>query len=97
MKKVYATYLLFLFVAFLSAPTIIQLIDRDANIGIVYSLAEEEKSENASCSIEFVIHSIFSLNINTVLEQNKLSTDCYEFIIKSYDLSVLSPPPDVVG
>lgn len=95
MKNIYAIHLLFLFVIFLSAPTIVKLIDKNANIGIVYSVPEEEKSENSSSTVsDFVIHTSFSIDFQSDEKQKQESIDYYEFIIKSYDICVLSPPPD---
>ena len=40
--KTLVNIVLFLFVSFLAAPTVVSLIEDDADVSIVYSLTEEE-------------------------------------------------------
>ncbi len=97
MKKIYATYLLFLFIAFLTTPTVVKLIDKNADVSIVYNFAEEERSENP-------VNSFLYLTVKTqnfeALSENKthdaLVFDNYQFSVKSYHSRIPSPPPDAL-
>jgi hypothetical protein len=96
MKNLYAIHLLFLFIGFLSTPTLVKLLDKKADIIIVYNLNEEEKSENSnSLNIEFVLDSHFLLDLKGLNKSNSIFVDFYQFSIKSHDLSTPSPPPDL--
>lgn len=95
MKKVYATYLLFLFIAFLVTPTIVKAIDRNIDISIVYNFAEEEQSETSVASfIDFVVNSQDYEALSDQETHDALTFDVYQFVIKSHYTSIPSPPPD---
>lgn len=97
MKKIYARYLLFLFIAFLATPTLVKMLDKNADVSIVYNFAEEEKSETSvNASVDFVLISHSSLDYSGFDSESHSIVDNYSFIIKSYQISIVSPPPDAV-
>jgi len=42
--KIFAYFFISVFVAFLAAPTVVTLIERDADVSYVFSMAEEEEN-----------------------------------------------------
>lgn len=98
MKKTYATYLLFLFIAFLSLPTLVTALDKNADISIVYSLAEEEQSEiSVGSFLDFVVNSHNFEALSEFKIHHVLSFDISQFAIKSHHIRIFSPPPDALG
>ncbi|MBS3739092.1 hypothetical protein [Mesohalobacter halotolerans] len=97
MKKTYAKYLLFLFIAFLATPTIVKALDKNADISIVYNLAEEEQSETSIGSfLDFVVNSQDFEALSEHETHNALVFDIYQFAIKSHHIRIPSPPPDAL-
>lgn len=97
MKKIYATYLLFLFISFLATPTVVKMLDKNADISIVFSFTEEEQSETAShISVDFVlnIHNF----INDFYSEKKENSiiDDYRFVAITHYTTIASPPPDAM-
>lgn len=98
MKKIYATYLLFLFIAFLTTPTIVKSLDKNIDLSIVYNLAEEEQSETSICSfLDFVVNSQDFEALSEHETHDVLIFDVYQFVIKSHHIRIPSPPPDALA
>ncbi|MGX1024378.1 hypothetical protein [Flavobacterium sp. CS20] len=98
MKRIYATYLLFLFIAFLATPTVVKLIDENADVSIVYNLAEEERSENpVSSFFDFDINKQDFEALSVHETKDALVFDNYQFAIKSNHIRIPSPPPDALA
>ena len=60
--KTLVNIVLFLFVSFLAAPTMVSLIEDDADVSIVYSLTEEElqkELKEVKVSPQLVLHLAF--------------------------------------
>ena len=97
MKKIYATYLLFLFIAFLATPTVVKMLDKNADVSIVFSFTEEEQSETSS-----LVNVDFLLNTHDIIDhfylENKDNSiiDGYNFVVITHYTTIASPPPDVV-
>jgi len=98
MKKVYATYLLFLFITFLATPTLVKMIDNNADVSIVYNFAEEEKSETSTqANVDFVLNSQDFFKDSNIEQKDNFIIDNYSFIVITHYTSIVLPPPDVVA
>lgn len=94
--KFVARIVLFLFVAFLSAPTLIALIEKDTDTSLCYSFNEEElqkdmKEIKADLSQEFVI----SFNYVPLFKKAKIIS---ENLSKHDNFAsvIFSPPPELI-
>ena len=97
MKKIYATYLLFLFIAFLATPTVVKILDKNADVSIVFSFTEEEKSETSStASVDFVLNTHDIINPTYSEKKDNSIIDNYKFIVITHYTTIASPPPDAV-
>ena len=92
--KLAAQIVLFIFIVFLSTPTIVSLIKKDKSISVVYSISDEEKlTKEMNFEIKsFVVN--FSLNLpnpssGIILSENLSKHDKIAF-------SIFIPPPDFV-
>jgi hypothetical protein len=91
MKKV-ASVLLFVFVAFLVTPTIVRLIEKDADTSIFYSFSEEEHSQKEIKAIfdfnaSFEFFPFWSTNSSLILSENLSKHD-------AITATIFIPPPN---
>jgi len=94
--KFVARLLLVLFVAFLSTPTIVKLIEEDADTSIFYSFSEEELNKDCihikadlSHQYEFVFLNL-SYTISTKIISENLSRH------DNVSEEIFSPPPELI-
>lgn len=91
LKKAYI--LVFIFVSFLTVPTIVVLIDNHSDISFVYSTTEEEQAKN-NISTEFVFNETRCKHLSIELLSKKLLIkDKERENVKSLYPEVVSPPP----
>ncbi len=90
-----AYILVFIFVSFLTAPTIVVLIDNHTDISFVFSNTEEEQTKN-NISTEFVFNEagVNQLSIE-FLRKKTLIIDKERHDLQSLYPEVISPPPDL--
>ena len=84
-----------LFLLFLTAPTIISMIDKTADVSIFYASAEEEKGKETHKDIELVFS---ELSEGENLFSNDDANNGLEYYFKSYPkphLNLISPPPEL--
>ena len=95
--KLVVKIVLFLFITFLSTPTVIGMLDNKADTSFFYTMCEEEENHapfNEIKSVQaiqfsFVRHSLVKLNrLNFVLEHNLSFTNLAH--------QIFSPPPEIV-
>lgn len=89
-KKTIAILFSFLFVALITAPTIITVIDDTVDVSIFYSITEEE---NENIKLPFPDHSFNGLE--SLFAQDSKENLGYYF--KNYPkphLNLISPPPE---
>lgn len=92
--KIIAHFFLFLFIAFLSTPTIVKLIEKSTDTTILLSMSEEEHAKKEVKSIMYIvaIPSTFELKITTVgnliLSKNLSKHD-------NISRKIFSPPPNI--
>lgn len=97
MKKFYAVYLLFLFIAFLATPTVVMMADKNADVSIVFSFTEEEQSETSStASVDFVLNTHDLIDHSYLENKDNSIVDDYKFVVITHYTTTASPPPDVV-
>ena len=90
---------LFIFISFLSVPTIVTLIEKNSDVSIFYSLAEEEiqkelkeiKEVKAEVKLHFNFDIVLFLKTTNakIFSENKSKHD-------SVSEEIFSPPPDLV-
>ena len=97
MKKIYAIYLLILFIAFLATPTVVKMLDKNADVSIVFSFTEEEKSETSvNTSVDFVLNSHDLIDHGNSEKKENSIIDNYNFVVITHYTTIASPPPDAV-
>lgn len=84
-----------MFLLFLTAPTVILIIDNSADVSCFFiSSEEEEKGHEKSKDKELMIYDV--LNETAILDSNEIENDL-EYFFKNYSkphLNLISPPPD---
>lgn len=93
--KMVVNIVLFLFVSFLAAPTVVSLIEDEADVSIVYSLTEEEiqkeiKEVKAAPHCELGVAFFIQAKKKAVIKSGNLQ--------KHDNLAgeIFSPPPEVI-
>lgn len=96
-KKSIAIFLTVLFVAVVSAPTIISAIDDSVDISILYSCTEEEEKESEkNKTFELIFSECKNDNFSFGFSDGRSSLN-YRF--KNYPkphLNLISPPPEFI-
>lgn len=92
MRK-FAYILSFIFISFLFAPSIIAVVDQDADLSIAYAMNEEDTSAKNQVDLEFHFPEL-KTNEESILF-HKEHDDEFHYKEKNYNviLNVLSPPP----
>ncbi|RZJ70176.1 MAG: hypothetical protein EOO45_12960 [Flavobacterium sp.] len=93
--KIIVNIVLFLFFAFLSAPTIVSMMESDADISMVYSLTEEEIHKELK---EIKVAPQTEMQIAIFQNAKKSSEITSENLRKHDNVSeeIFSPPPEQV-
>lgn len=95
MKSV-APILLFFFIAFLSTPTIVSLIENDTDISMFYSFSEEEVNKNFK-EIKAELKQNFDYPI--VVAKSSLNSEIISENLSRHDTvleKIFSPPPEFI-
>jgi hypothetical protein len=94
--KFVAKLLLVLFVAFLSAPTIVKLIEKNTDVSFFYSFSEEEFDKdykeikaNLSNEYEFVFIDLSNSTSTIIVSENLSRHD-------NVSEEIFSPPPELI-
>lgn len=96
-KSLVSILLTLIFVGFLTAPTIIKLVDDSVDISIFYTTSspEEDKGIEKSNNVEVLFTSLLMSDLDFYSKENK---DNLGFYFKNYSkphLNLISPPPDL--
>jgi hypothetical protein len=91
--KIIVNIVLFLFLSFLSAPTIVSMIEDDADMSMVYSLTEEEiqkeiKEVKAHAQTEFQLAFFANVKASTLIKSENLRRH------DNVSEEIFSPPPE---
>ena len=90
-----AYILVFIFVSFLTAPTIVLLVDNHTDISFVYSTTEEEQAKN-NISTEFVFNETKANQLSIeLLRKKSLIRDKERHDLQSLYPEVISQPPEL--
>ncbi|HJS00533.1 MAG TPA: hypothetical protein VJ780_06330 [Flavobacterium sp.] len=91
--KLIARFFLFLFIAFLSTPTIVKLIEESADISVFYSVSEEEHVKKEVKNLVYYVDSNSSFELKStpikslILSENLSKHD-------NVSKTIFTPPPD---
>lgn len=96
--KVFVSILLFLFLSFLTAPTVISLVKDDADTSMVYSLNEEEIQKEIKEIKEVKAQPGHEFNVVLFSGYNTSSKIVSENLQKHDNISreIFSPPPETI-
>ncbi|TDR25955.1 hypothetical protein [Flavobacterium cheniae] len=95
--KFLSTVFLFLFIAFLATPTLIGMVDKEADTSYFYTMCEEEENHSLFNEIKTVqttnysvVHFSFGelVKLNVLIEHDLLSFD-------NLAHQIFSPPPNL--
>jgi len=95
--KVLVSFLVFLLITFLSTPTIISVLDKDADISYFYTLSEEEENQVSFDEIKSVALSsqeLLSLFYNSSVTLNVAMVANLSFTNLAHQ--IFSPPPEFI-
>jgi hypothetical protein len=92
--KLIARILLFIFIAFLSAPTIVQVIKKGSNTAMSFNYAEEEVHKELKSVVHAAIleHEVLLpvyIQKKTIVSENIVKLD-------NISPSIFAPPPNLV-
>ncbi|SFI56477.1 hypothetical protein [Olleya namhaensis] len=92
-RKLVSIFFTVLFLALITAPSIIVAIDDSVDVSVFYSLSEEEE-ENKNVNLTFVIQ-----NLEDAFFETSKTTDYLRYHFKTYPkphLNLISPPPEFI-
>lgn len=95
--KVVVSFLVFLLITFLSTPTIISVLDKDADISYFYTLSEEEENQVSFDEIKSVALSsqeLLSFFYNSSATLNVAILANLSFTNLAHQ--IFSPPPELI-
>lgn len=95
--KVLVSFLVFLLITFLSTPTIISVLDKDADISYFYTLSEEEENQVSFDEIKSVALSsqeLLSFFYNSSVTLNVAMVANLSFTNLAHQ--IFSPPPELI-
>ncbi len=95
MKRI-SYILVFIFLAFLSTPTIITLIEKTKNSTLFFDISEEEQGQKEIKEITYYVYDqfLFQFEIRTAKSKLILSENLSKH--DNVTRSIFSPPPDLV-
>ncbi|WP_237275798.1 hypothetical protein [Tenacibaculum ovolyticum] len=94
-KKVKAIFFSIAFLLFITAPTIITVVDSTIDVSVIFSISEEEEKNNEEGLNIQIYFTPIILN-QSQLFLTKIENNL-EFFVKNYTkphLNIISPPPD---
>ncbi len=96
--KVVVSFLVFLLITFLSTPTIISVLDKDADISYFYTLSEEEEENQVSFdeikSVALSSQELLSFFYNSSATLNVAILANLSFTNLAHQ--IFSPPPELI-
>lgn len=92
MKKI-AYLLLFIFVTFCATPTLVTLVDKEADISMAFTANEEENSSKNQIGFEYTLNDHRSSISIHFLQEQMANNHYYKKGYRLVFLDVLSPPP----
>ena len=93
--KIIVDIVLFLFLSFLAAPTIVSLLQDDADVSMVYSLTEEEIQKEIK-EVKAAPYTELRLAFFAPAKKNSLITSMNHEEQDNVSREIHSPPPEIV-
>jgi len=93
--KLVARILLFIFIAFLSTPTIVAVIKKSTNATITINISEEEKSNKEIKATVYAENSNNEL-VAPVFKESKIILSGNIVKLDNISPSIFAPPPNLV-
>lgn len=92
MKSI-ALLFLFVFIAFLSTPTVVKLIEKSTDVAVFYSLSDEEHVKKETKHLVYIVTSNLTFKVK---KTGLRSLILFENLSKHDNVlrSVVTPPPD---
>jgi hypothetical protein len=91
--KLFTRILLFLFILFLSTPTLVTLIEKDTDTSIFYCFAEEEHQKEVKAEVKFYLE---HNEIAFIELEKKTSFIEYNSEHQTVFREIFSPPPNCI-
>ncbi|WP_299776734.1 hypothetical protein [uncultured Formosa sp.] len=96
-KTITSLFLSVIFVLFISAPTLITMLKKNADVSMFFSLAEEENSKENVKLISFELNAHNDINYVFGLLETDNSFNFYLNTYSQLDLENVSPPPEYIA
>lgn len=93
MKKI-AGILLFIFVTFLITPTVVSVIENDADVSVIYSFSEEEQIHK-DIKIVFNFDQLY-YRVNMSNLKSKIILTANSLKHNDVSLGIFIPPPELI-
>ncbi|AUC74542.1 MULTISPECIES: hypothetical protein [unclassified Olleya] len=93
-RKVVSILFTVLFLALITAPSIIVVMDDSVDVSVFYSLSEEEEEEQTNLNLSFVLE-----NLEDGFVETSKKTDNLGYYFKNYPKphqNLLFPPPEFI-
>lgn len=95
-KNTIAIFFTILFLALITAPSVLLAIDDSIDVSIFYSLAEEEEKGNEiNKNIEIILSKINDAELDFVSTETDFNQGYYFKKYPKPHLNLISPPPEV--
>lgn len=93
--KILVSIVLFLFVSFLAAPTVVSMLEDDVDISMVYSLTEEEIQKEIN-EVKAGPQSEFSFSFLTIIKKASVIQSKYLLWHDNVSGDIFLPPPELI-
>lgn len=94
--KIIPIIMLFIFVSFLSVPTIVTVIEKKSNVSMCFSFSEEELHKNVKeIPADFNLNFDYKFDTQIVIKNSKIISKN----VSKYDTiseEIFSPPPELI-
>lgn len=95
--RIFTVIIVFFFTSFLVVPTVVSIINHDADISVFYDLEEDSNEKEISIKEVKIVQEFFSYNFRIFYKQNRNKISIYhDAIISNNFASIFSPPPELI-
>lgn len=95
-KQIVSLFFLLLFTAFISAPTLISMIEKSIDTSVFYSISEEENKVNETIKIfELKLLENHQTYLSLIDSENEKASTSYLKNYESFAIECFSPPPEL--
>ena len=96
-KKVISTFFSIAFLLFITAPTILIIVDDTIDVSVIFSTSEEEESCEKDLNIEMFFTLIVSNQYHLVFKTVENNLEYFDKKYTKPHFNIISPPPDFIG